>query len=115
MKKLLLVALLAIGAANAQDETAVIAEAKSKVSMKMKDPDSAQFRDIVHVAPHGTLKTDLVCGWVNAKNSFGGYVGFRRFVTFGDSALIETGKGDVMDGLLASVWAQCEQPTTKGE
>ena len=34
----------------------------------LRDPDSAVFR---HVALH--------CGYVNAKNGFGGYTGFTRF------------------------------------
>ncbi len=54
----------------------------------MKDPGSAQFRNVVHY--HGvalTPKGDKVsmgvhsaCGQVNAKNSFGAYVGFVDFV-----------------------------------
>ena len=54
----------------------------------MKDPGSTQFRNVVHY--HGvalTPKGDKVsmgmhsaCGQVNAKNSFGAYVGFVDFV-----------------------------------
>jgi len=43
----------------------------------MKDPDSAQFGEIAGAqTPEGTIN---VCGMVNAKNSFGGYVGSRPF------------------------------------
>ena len=47
--------------------------AKSAVSNQLKDPSSAQFRNLVEVSP------GVVCGEVNAKNSFGGYAGFKRF------------------------------------
>jgi hypothetical protein len=44
------------------------------VKSMLNDPDSAEFRDL-------RVSTDksIVCGSVNAKNKFGGYVGFRRF------------------------------------
>lgn len=43
----------------------------------MIDPASAQFRDEhTYVAEHGTV----TCGEINGKNSFGGYVGFKRFM-----------------------------------
>jgi hypothetical protein len=50
-------------------KAAVIAAIKSK----LKDPDSAEFRDIKR---RGALD---YCGWVNAKNSLGGYVGYSVF------------------------------------
>jgi hypothetical protein len=50
----------------------VIQQAKDAVTRKLKDPESARFRDL-KAYPRG------VCGQVNAKNSQGGYVGFRDF------------------------------------
>ena len=52
---------------------ALIAEAEVAVKVLMKDPGSAQFQ--IDLAENGT-----VCGSFNAKNSFGGYVGFQRFM-----------------------------------
>lgn len=49
------------------------AEAKRLVTDGLKDPSSAMFREI------RALSGDQVCGQVNAKNSFGGYVGYRWF------------------------------------
>lgn len=49
------------------------AEAKRLVTDGLKDPSSAMFREIRE------LSGDQVCGQVNAKNSFGGYVGYRWF------------------------------------
>lgn len=39
------------------------------VKSQLKDPDSAKFQNIKGQ-----------CGEINAKNSFGGYVGFKRFL-----------------------------------
>jgi hypothetical protein len=48
------------------------AAAKAAVTAVLKDPESARF---------GAITTDgkIVCGSVNAKNSFGGYVGPKVF------------------------------------
>lgn len=48
-------------------------EAKQAVKAKLKDPESAEWRDLTYDG------RDNVCGYVNSRNSFGGYVGFRRF------------------------------------
>lgn len=106
MKKLLLAVLLIAGAAHAENQS--VEKAKALVAAKMKDPGSVQFLDVVHAPPHGTVTGDIVCGRVNAKNSFGGYVGYRRFVSFGSSAIVE-GEGSVMDDLLKGAWKECEQ------
>lgn len=57
-------------AACQQDESA----AKKAVQAVLKDPASAQWKD-VHAFATGTT-----CGLVNAKNSYGGYTGFRHFL-----------------------------------
>lgn len=63
------------------DEPGLNEKAKEMVRRELKDPNSAEFRDIYQVSlPKGGTK---VCGWVNSKNSFGGYVGFRRFISDG--------------------------------
>ena len=56
----------------------LIDKAKKAVRERLKDPESAKFKDVsTHKTPAGGL---LVCGNVNSKNSFGGYVGFRPFM-----------------------------------
>lgn len=57
--------------------------AKEAVGDQLKDPSSAQFKEV--------RRTDgVVCGEVNAKNSFGAYEGFRRFfVVDGAEAVLE--------------------------
>lgn len=58
-------------------------KAKEAVKLILKDPESAQFRnlrlDIV----------DQVCGEVNARNGYGGYTGFKLFHVVNDKAFIE--------------------------
>ncbi|MCC3256150.1 hypothetical protein [Xanthomonas campestris] len=72
-------------------ETIVAAE--RAVRRELKDPDSAQFKD---VRANYTEEFGVVaCGLVNAKNEFGGYKGFRRFV-FGDGRVILEGRGNVV-------------------
>lgn len=58
-------------------ESAVISSTKDAAKQNLKDPSSAQFRN-VRIVSWGSQK--LVCGEINAKNSYGGYVGFKRFV-----------------------------------
>lgn len=73
-------------------ETIVAAE--RAVRAELKDPDAAQFRDV-----HANYTEEfgvVACGRVNAKNEFGGYTGFRRFVSSGRSVILE-GRDNVAD------------------
>lgn len=64
-----------------------IVAAERAVRASLKDPDSAQFRD---VRANYTEEFGVVaCGRVNAKNDLGGYTGFRRFVSSGQSVILE--------------------------
>ena len=56
-------------------DTQMVDAAKKRIAYSLTDPDSAKFRE-VFVAPNQVA----VCGDVNAKNSFGGYTGFRKFI-----------------------------------
>lgn len=51
--------------------------AKESVVKMLNDPDSAKFGKVVYRDP------GIVCGYVNAKNGFGGYVGEKGFISFG--------------------------------
>jgi len=73
-------------------ETIVAAE--RAVRGELKDPDSAQFRDV-----RANYTEDFgvtACGRVNARNEFGGYTGFRRFVSSGRSVILE-GRDNITD------------------
>lgn len=50
-----------------------IKDAETAVAAKLTDPSSAQFRNGKIAQP------GLVCGEVNSKNQFGGYVGFTPY------------------------------------
>jgi hypothetical protein len=65
----------------------VVASAKRAVLRLLRDPESAQFRD-VFVKRTSTIGT-VACGEVNSKNGFGGYVGFKHFVSAGGSVVME--------------------------
>jgi hypothetical protein len=52
-----------------------------------RDPNAVQFRKI-HVGADGAL-----CGEMNAKNAFGGYVGFKPFLVRNGAILIVTDEG----------------------
>lgn len=85
MKQIVLVVLMAVaGVAFAAKpkvpdvqvaEQRLIAAAKDFILSGLKDPDAAKFRD-VYVVPNKAT----VCGEFNAKNGFGAYVGYKRFI-----------------------------------
>ena len=64
---------------------AELAQVQQAVKNNMKDPGSAQFGP--YVAFIATMKNGethrVVCGYVNGKNSFGGYVGQQPFMAAG--------------------------------
>lgn len=70
--------LLAAGAAWYAWDTKFSPEARHKTIARslLKDPDSAQFR----FARRSKRDTDTWCGELNARNSMGGMVGFKRYV-----------------------------------
>lgn len=51
--------------------------AEDAVRAKLKDPDSAKFTEVTAIKIGG--KPHAICGYVNAKNSYGAYSGPRRF------------------------------------
>jgi len=53
-------------------------EIKAEVAKQLKDPESARFGNInVGKFSNGDL---ILCGWINAKNSYGGYTGMKPFL-----------------------------------
>lgn len=57
-----------------------IVRSKDAIRQRLKDPDSAQFRNVRF---YSGGPSPVACGEVNAKNAFGGYGGFERFVASG--------------------------------
>lgn len=53
-------------------------QVQQRVKAALFDPDSAKFEGITY-----NRTTDVGCGYVNAKNKMGGYVGTTMFIAFG--------------------------------
>lgn len=65
-------------------EAHTIADAEEKAAHDLRDPLAAQFREVKVVTrpadPKSKAKPDrFVCGEMNAKNAYGGYISFSRF------------------------------------
>lgn len=71
----------------------------------LKDPDSAQVRNVVYYGSymlakdgqHFILPWHTICGEINARNSYGGYVGYRLFFA---TLIWDENKNELRDGTL---------------
>lgn len=81
MKKILAsaMALIALSTMAAGQQPKVNEAALRKEFTALKDQDSAKFRNI-KFAPGEAEGAWVMCGEYNAKNSYGGYAGFSRFM-----------------------------------
>jgi hypothetical protein len=81
MRKFLLLilfsSLILTGCSNSEQnkQNAIQIASIGAVRASLKDPDSAEFRNI-----HG------ICGEVNSKNGFGGMTGYKRYI--GNSGIV---------------------------
>lgn len=68
-----------------EQKAALVAQLKKQVVQDLKDPASAQFRNVRYriATPDKaeTKFTHYLCGEVNSKNSYGAYVGFKSFIS----------------------------------
>lgn len=64
------------------------------VGANLKDPDSAQFRN-----------QNGICGEVNAKNSFGAFTGYRRYIAKSERMVILEGDGLISPDEFTKLWA----------
>jgi hypothetical protein len=58
-----------------------VGQAQELVARDLRDPESAQFRDVEHHPENGA-----VCGQVNGKNAYGGYAGYVDFYVVNGAA-----------------------------
>lgn len=58
-----------------------VEKSKDGVRNRLKDPGSAEFKNVQYSNAGGT---HVACGQVNSKNSFGAYSGYQRFVAAGE-------------------------------
>lgn len=95
MKKIVLLSLF-LGLVGVSGCSKVEKDSQKAVLSTLKDPDSAQFQNIKGY-----------CGEVNSKNSYGGYVGFKRYVSIDGTVLLEDSEG-VEPETFAIIWeAHC--------
>lgn len=64
--------------------------AQATMQATLKDPESAQFSDVVVSRVSGV---PVVCGFVNAKNGFGGFTGRKGFLVT-EGGRLSTEEGD---------------------
>lgn len=76
---------------------------RDRLSKSLKDSDSAKYKDVfIAIEADGTQHA---CGSINAKNSYGGYTGFSRFVAINLlMPQFETGSIDEKRLFDASTW-----------
>lgn len=68
----------AVSAGAARDQAAFVKAAKAAVEAQLRDPGSVQYRNL-QVAQHAD--GPMLCGELNAKNGYGGYTGYRQFIS----------------------------------
>lgn len=88
------------GRSQASKDKDFIEEQQQLIKKRLKDPDSAQFTDVFVSRSSGR---PVACGYVNAKNGFGGYVGRTRFMSSDTTQVLE---GELTPGELDSVWSR---------
>lgn len=69
-------------------------QAKQSVLATLSDPESAKFGTIIAVGDPAKPADSVACGLVNAKNAYGGYVGFTPFVAVGGEVVIGVGTSE---------------------
>jgi len=86
--------------ARGPSDVELISMTETQLKGKLRDPGSAQLRNVRVRATSGTR---VVCGEVNSKNGFGGYSGFQRYVGAGSAVFLES---ELKAGEFDAVWAK---------
>ena len=73
----------------------------SKVTDRMRDPESSRFRRITRGSSD---KLKAICGEINAKNAMGGFVGYVGFIYF-----LDTGEANVYSQSFDDASVKAEQ------
>jgi hypothetical protein len=99
-KNMVLLLLLSLTACSNKN----IDDAKKAIEAGLKDPLSAQYQNVIEYGG------GVVCGAVNAKNSMGGYVGFKPFIYNGKSPGYLEQRDDP---LIIGYWCREDNPRKK--
>lgn len=62
---------------SSDDIASFVIRSKQEATQSFLDPDSGKFRNLYVTKDNAGLS---LCGEINSKNIYGGYVGFRRFI-----------------------------------
>jgi hypothetical protein len=87
--------ILGLMACRKSPQDIAIQRAEEQIKAGLRDPDSAQFSN--ERAHEDQRFGMVVCGLLNAKNSFGGYVGRRRFYAWVYTASVIVNVDDETD------------------
>jgi len=88
-----------------------VAKAKANITVGFKDPSSVQWRNLF---VSGTIMQAL-CGELNGKNSYGAYVGFRRFFATSEP-LLQAIENPKQPFILEKMWeSTCKEEIEKVE
>lgn len=90
-----------------------ISDAEAAVSAQLRDPDSAQFRD-VRLVDQGR-DGSAVCGQVNGRNGFGGYSGYEPFYVWQGTARIAPSDPEGAMDFARSYTAICVEGDAAGD
>jgi hypothetical protein len=83
---------------------------KQQLAAVLRDPGSAEYRDVAAYSPSAAKGGVTFCGYVNAKNAFGGYGGYERFIAAPNvGAWLQTSPGI----RFASVWRDICRPDAR--
>lgn len=97
MKRLVMLGILGLGACSGDKSPAAgavdssfVATIETNIRERMKDPEAVRFRKL-QVRESGGVR--IACGEFNAKNSYGGYNGYRPYVAINSDVEISTDSG----------------------
>jgi hypothetical protein len=89
-----------------ESDDSIIQAGREAVRATLKDPDSAQFRNEV-VGEHDGMA--VACGEVNAANSYGGKVGYQRYVVENRASVLFEQSSDPL--IFETAWVRiCDLP-----
>ena len=75
---------------------------KSTIESMLKDADSAKFENVFISF---ISDSPVTCGKVNAKNSFGGFTGFKEFIAAKSASIsVVRGDGQMKDSEFVKTW-----------
>ena len=106
-----LVLLLVAGCNQLTQEGRLIEDGKRAAADKLKDPNSAEFRD-VRICPDNQF---MVTGEINGKNSFGAYAGYEKFWARSHSASLLGEVDDEFGWIAIQDMLNCEGSTLPAE